>query len=57
MPGERGVYALFMKMDDDKYGFFMRLGPNRMGVVAELSTTLPIKDSRALVGGKRSDHQ
>jgi hypothetical protein len=47
MLGERGVYALFMKMDDDKYGFFMRLGPNGMGVVAELSTTLPIKDSRA----------
>jgi hypothetical protein len=36
MSGDHGVYALFMKMDDVKYGFFMRLGTHKTEVVAEL---------------------
>jgi hypothetical protein len=34
--GDHGVYAPFMKMDDVKYGFFMRLGTHKTEVVAEL---------------------
>jgi hypothetical protein len=36
MSGDHAVYALFMKMDDVKYGFFMRLGTHKTKVVAEL---------------------
>jgi hypothetical protein len=52
--GERGAYALFIKLDDVKYGLFMRLGTNRMSAVAELSATPPMGDSRVLLGRKRS---
>jgi hypothetical protein len=44
-----------MKTDGDKYGFFMRLEPNEMGVVAEGPVALPAKESHALLGAKRSD--
>jgi hypothetical protein len=36
LSGGHAVYALFMKMDDVKYGFFMRLDTHGMGVVAEV---------------------
>jgi hypothetical protein len=35
-PEDRAVYALFMKLDDVKYGFFMRLDTHKTEVVAEL---------------------
>jgi hypothetical protein len=35
-PEDRAVYAPFMKLDDVKYGFFMRLDTHKTEVVAEL---------------------
>jgi hypothetical protein len=35
-PEDHAVYALFMKLDDVKYGFFMRLDTHKTEVVAEL---------------------
>ena len=35
-PEDHAVYALFMKLDDVKYGFFMRLDTHKTEAVAEL---------------------
>jgi hypothetical protein len=35
-PEDHAVYALFTKLDDVKYGFFMRLDTHKTEAVAEL---------------------